>query len=124
MNKTASYSERKTFVQYDENHVLLYLNEQPAEITNEVTGETEQGYSYTGTMPDGGTLIEAPNVTDENRRAKFISGLLGLEYDIDAQIGVRANGDDTNERAEEKAIFMENRRIVKNAVDELLAREI
>ena len=38
MNKTASYSERKTFVQYDENHVLLYLNEQPAEITNEVTG--------------------------------------------------------------------------------------
>ena len=104
--------------------MLLYLNEQPAEITNEETGETEQDYSYTGTMPDGGTLIEAANVTDENRRAKFISGLLGVEYDIDAQIAILANGDDTNEHAEEKAIFMENRRIVKNAVDELLAREI
>ena len=68
--KKISYSERKTFVQYDEKHVVLYLNEEPAEITNEETGETVQGYSYTGSMEDGGTLIEAANVTDGNRRAK------------------------------------------------------
>lgn len=122
--KKVSYSERKTFVQYDEKHVVLYLNEEPAEITNEETGETVQGYSYTGSMEDGGTLIEAANVTDGNRRAKFISGLLGTEYDIDAQIAILANGDDTNEHAEEKAIFMANRRIVKEQVDALLAREI
>lgn len=122
--KKVSYSERKTFVQYDEKHVVLYLNEEPAEITNEETGETVQGYSYTGSMEDGGTLIEAANVTDGNRRAKFISGLLGTEYDIDAQIAILANGDDTNEHAEEKAIFMANRRLVKEQVDALLAREI
>jgi len=120
--KKISYSERKTFVQYDEKHVVLYLNEEPAEITNEETGETVQGYSYTGSMEDGGTLIEAANVTDGNRRAKFISGLLGTEYDIDAQIAILANGDDTNEHAEEKAIFMANRRLVKEQVDALLAR--
>lgn len=122
--KKVSYSERKTFVQYDEKHVVLYLDEEPAEITNEETGETVQGYSYTGSMEDGGTLIEAANVTDGNRRAKFISGLLGTEYDIDAQIAILANGDDTNEHAEEKAIFMANRRLVKEQVDALLAREI
>lgn len=122
--KTVSYKERKNFVQYDDNHVLLYLNEQPAEITNEETGETEQGFSYTGTMEDGGTLIEAKDVTADNRRAKFISGLLGTEYDINDQIAILANGDDTNEHAEEKAIFLANRRIVKEQVDQLLAREI
>ena len=122
--KKISYSERKTFVQYDEKHVVLYLNEEPAEITNEETGETVQGYSYTGSMEDGGTLIEAANVTDGNRRAKFISGLLGTEYDIDAQIAILANGDDTNEHADEHAAFLETRRLVKQAIDELLARNI
>ena len=121
--KKVNYSERKTFVQYDENHVVLYLNEEPAEITNEETGETVQGYSYTGSMEDGGTLIEAANVTSENRRAKFISGLLGTEYDINEQIAILANGDDTNEHSEEKAIFLANRRLVKEQVDSLLARE-
>lgn len=121
---TVNYRERKNFVKYDEKHVLLYLNEQPAEITDDESGETVQGYSYTGTMDDGGTLIEAEDVTDENRRSKFISGLIGTEYDIDAQIAILANGDDTNEHAEEKAVFMANRQTVKTAIDELLARNI
>ncbi|MBQ9187367.1 MAG: hypothetical protein IJ144_06050 [Prevotella sp.] len=121
---TVNYRERKNFVKYDEKHVLLYLNEQPAEITDDESGETVQGYSYTGTMDDGGTLIEAEDVTDENRRSKFISGLIGTEYDIDEQIAILANGDDTNEHAEEKAVFMANRQTVKTAIDELLARNI
>lgn len=123
MNKV-SYKERKNFVKYDEKHVLLYLNEEPTEIVDEESGDKTDGFSYTGTMADGGTLIEAEGVTDANRRSKFISGLLGTEYDIDAQIAILANGDDTNAHAEEKAAFMESRKMVKQAIDELLARDI
>ena len=122
--KTASYTQRKNYVQYDEKHTVLYLNEQPCEIPNEETGESVSGFSYTGNMPDGGTLIEAEGVTDGNRRAKFVAGLIGTEYDIDAQIAILANGDDTNEHADEHAAFLETRRLVIQAIDELLARNI
>ena len=122
--KKADYTERKSFVKYDDKHFVLYLNEQPAVLTNEETGEEKEGYSYTGTMPDGGTLIEAEGVNDSNRRAKFISGLLGTEYTIDAQIAILANGDDTNQHAAEHTAFMETRKLVKQSVDELLARNI
>ena len=122
--KTASYTQRKNYVQYDAKHTVLYLNEQPCEIPNEETGESVSGFSYTGNMPDGGTLIEAEGVTDGNRRAKFVAGLIGTEYDIDAQIAILANGDDTNEHADEHAAFLETRRQVKQAIDELLARNI
>ena len=52
MKQTASYTERKKFEIFDKGHVLLYLNEQPAEIANEETGESTPGFSYTGDMPD------------------------------------------------------------------------
>ena len=122
--KTASYTQRKNYVQFDENHTVLYLNEQPCEIPNEETGESVSGFSYTGNMPDGGTLIETKDVTDDNRRAKFVAGLIGTEYDIDAQIAILVNGDDTNEHADEHAAFLETRRLVKQSIDELLARNI
>jgi hypothetical protein len=46
------------------------------------------------------------------------------EYTTDDQIALLANGEDSNEHAEELAIFHENRRMAKKAVDELLARNI
>lgn len=52
MKQTASYTERKKFEIFDNGHVLLYLNEQPAEIANEETGESTPGFSYSGDMPD------------------------------------------------------------------------
>ena len=58
-----------------------------------------------------------------NMRSKFIAGLIGTEYTKDDQIALLANGEDTNEHAEELAIFHKNRRMAKKAVDELLARE-
>lgn len=122
MNQTASYTERKKFEIYDSGRVLLYLNEQPAEITNEETGENMPGYSYTGDMPDGGTMIEATDVTDENRRDKFVAGLIGRGYDMDAQIAVLANGADTPEHAAELEQFAAWRARCKAAVDELLSR--
>lgn len=124
MTQTASYKERKNFVIYDERHALLYLNEAPAEIADEETGESTPGYSYTGNMPDGGTLVEAEGVTDENRRDKFVAGLIGLSYDMDAQIAVLANGADTPEHAAELAAFSATRAESKRKVDEMLARNL
>lgn len=121
---TATYTERKKFVKYDENHVLLYLNEQPGEVADQETGKSVPGFSYTGDQPDGGTLIEATGVTDENRRDKFVAGLIGFHYDIDAQIATLANGADTPEHAAELAQFSALRAQCKDEVDELLARTL
>lgn len=124
MTQTASYKERKNFVIYDERHALLYLNEQPAEITDEETGESSPGFSYTGNMPDGGTLVEAEGVNETNLRDKFVAGLIGVSYDMDAQIAVLANGADTPEHAAELAAFASTRTACKRQVDEMLARNL
>ena len=114
--------QRQKYIKYDDSHYLLFLNEQAAEQEDEFSGKIS-GYTYTGTMPDGSTLIEATGVTAENMRGKFIAGLIGTEYSKDDQIALLANGEDTNEHAEELAKFKEVRAAAKKAVDELLARE-
>lgn len=121
---TATYTERKNFVKFDDSHVLLYLNEQPGEVTNLETGESAPGYSYTGDQADGSTMIAAEGVTDENRRDKFVAGLIGLHYDLDAQIATLANGADTPEHAAELTQFATLRKQCKGEVDELLARTL
>ena len=108
-------------MKYDNNHYLLFLNEQAAEQEDEFAGKIS-GYTYTGTMPDGSTIIDATGVTAENMRSKFIAGLIGTQYSKDDQIALLANGEDTNEHAEELAKFKEVRAAAKKAVDELLER--
>ncbi len=124
MKKTAFYNERKTYVKYDDDHAVLYLNEHPAEQANEETGETVSGFTYAGDLPDGGTLIEAKDVTDENRRDKYVAGLIGFYFDLDAQIAILANGTDTPEHAAEFEQFSQLRTKCKAEVDELLARTV
>lgn len=124
MTHTATYTERKNFVVYDAGHVLLYLNEQPGEVQNPESGEAVPGYAYTGNQPDGGTLIAATGVTDENRRGKFVAGLIGLRFDVDAQIATLANGSDTPEHAAELEQFTQYRDECKAQIDELLSREV
>lgn len=119
-----SYIGRKNFVKFDDEHYLLYLNEEQAEVKNEKSGDIMQGYAYTGSQPDGGTLVEAKDVNDDNRRAKFVAGLIGTEYDIDSQIAILTNGNDTDQHAQELKDFEDNRRVVKETIDELLAREL
>lgn len=109
---TAGYDLRKGYVTYDREHVILYLNEEA----------TEDGLCYTGTLPDGGTLIAASGITDANRRDKFIAGLIGVRYDMDAQMALLANGTDTEEHARELEAFSAWRARAKAMVDELLAR--
>ena len=114
--------QRQTFVKYDDSHYLLFLHEQAAEQEDEFSGKIS-GYTYTGTMPDGSTLIEATGVTAENMRGKFIAGLIGTEYSKDDQIALLANGEDTAAHAEELAKFRAVRAAAKNEVDELMKRE-
>lgn len=125
---TVNYAERKTFVKYDDDHFLLYLNEQEVEFQTAgedgQPGETVQGYSYTGEEADGSTKIAASGVTDANRRDKFIAGLIGLSFDIDAQIAILANDGDTEVHAEELENYKTCRAQCKVAVDELLGRTI
>ena len=109
-------------MKYDNEHYILFLNEQEAEQTNEV-GDKVKGYTYTGPRQDGSTLIEATGVNKENIRGKFIAGLLGLDYSIDDQIAILANGEDSEQHSEELAAFHRARREAKRAVDELLSRE-
>ena len=124
MNK-ASYTERKNFVKYDNEHYLLYLNEEAAEIVvNEETGETVAGYNYYGNEVDGSVKIKASDVTEDNRRSKFIAGLIGTEYDVDAQIAILANNGDTAEHADDLARFKAIRANIKVAIDELLSRTL
>lgn len=112
---------RQSYMKYDNEHYILFLNEQEAEQTNE-DDEKIKGYTYTGPRPDGSTLIEATGVTSENIRGKFIAGLLGLEYSLDDQIALLANGEDSEQHSEEWADFSRARIEAKKAVDDLLSR--
>ncbi|MEE0978487.1 MAG: hypothetical protein UH625_03675 [Muribaculaceae bacterium] len=118
---TLCYAERRKYEIYDAGHAILYLNESSCSLTDN-NGDLVAGYSYTGDMPDGGTLVEASGVTDENRRDKFVAGLIGRSYDMDAQIAVLANGNDTPEHAAELEQFARMRAECKKAVDEMLNR--
>ena len=118
---TSFNPQRQSYMKYDDNHYLLFLNEQEAEQTNEL-GEKIKGYTYTGPRQDGSTLIEATGVTAENMRSKFIAGLIGTEYTKDDQIALLANGEDSEQHSEELNIFKKVRNEVKKSVDELLAR--
>ena len=119
---TTSFNpHRQSYMKYDNEHYLLFLHEQEAEQTNEL-GEKIKGYTYIGQRQDGSTLIEATGVTPENIRGKFIAGILGLEYSIDDQIALLANGEDSEQHSEELAAFARARSEAKNAVDDLLSR--
>ena len=61
-------------------------------------------------------------MTPDNIRGKFIAGLIGLEYSIDDQIALLANGEDSEEHSKELTDFMKVRNNAKKAVDELLSR--
>lgn len=107
-------------MKYDNEHYLLFLHEQETEQINE-EGEKIKGYTYTGPRQDGSTLIEATGVTTENIRGKFIAGLLGLEYSIDDQIAILANGKDSAKHSEELTRFLTFRQSVKEEIDKLLS---
>lgn len=78
---TAIYTEKRTFEKYDENRYIVYLNETVIpEYTlpsmDDAPQEPVTGYSYTGSEPDGGTLIEATSAD----RDSLINGIIRTRY--------------------------------------------
>lgn len=61
---------------YDEAHFLCYLNEASAVYVAEEGADPAPGFAYTGTMEDGGTLVEC----DEWNRDKLINAVLRTQY--------------------------------------------
>ena len=109
--KTQIYPKKKTFSKFDEKHFIVYLNEEQADYVPSLSGmeqregenvEPVPGYSYSGPLVDGGTMIEAK----EACYAEFVSGLLRLSYSADAESAILANmtvalSEPKNERAAE-----------------------
>ena len=99
METRAIYTERKTFVKYDDNHYLLYLNEEVLE------NHVPEGHGGEPEPEDGGTLIEAADATYE----RFVSGLVRARYSADRVEAITLNklGSDTARMAEFEAEFAE-----------------
>jgi hypothetical protein len=84
MNKVI-YTERKSFLKYDESRYIVYLNEEVIEdYVPQTIGGIEQpsgsepvtAYAYTGPEVDGGTLIDALS----SDRDSLINGIIRSKY--------------------------------------------
>lgn len=79
--KTAIYTEKRTFEKFDDQRYIVYLNETviPEYTLPSIDGTPQEpvtGYSYTGSEPDGGTLIEATSPD----RDSLINGIIRTRY--------------------------------------------
>lgn len=61
---------------YDGAHFICYLNESPADYKADEDATPVPGFAYTGSMSDGGTLIEC----DEWNRDKLINAIIRTRY--------------------------------------------
>lgn len=81
--KKVYYPAKKTFVKFDDEHFLLYLNEEIKENylpeNAEPDAEPFTAYGYSGTEEDGSTKIKATEATYE----QFVSGLIRTGYSAD-----------------------------------------
>ncbi len=120
---TVNYTQRMTFFREDQHHYRLFLNEQPAIFTEQESGTSYNGYSYTGDEPDGSTLIEAVEVDAGNMYGKFVSGLIRKRYTQDEVEAIILNSytDDDNKQSE-LAILQAYRTECKNKIKELMTR--
>lgn len=76
------YPQRRTFLKYDETHIIGYLNEEELTDyipTNNQGGESEEtpepwpvAYAYTGTESDGGTVMHCEQQNDSGELANAI----------------------------------------------------
>ncbi len=124
--KKVYYPTQKTFVKYDDEHFLLYLNEEIKENylpeNAEPDAEPFTAYGYSGTEPDGSTKIKATEAT----YPQFVSGLIRTQYSADAVEAILLNSQstfDAPKEAEHKLEFAdleEFRQECKDAIASLL----
>lgn len=95
MENRVVYTEEKKYSKYDEGHYMTYLGEEiltdyiPEDLPedSELRLQPVTGYAYTGTEPDGGTLIEASDANYDD----FVAGLIRLKYTPDAESAINSN---------------------------------
>jgi hypothetical protein len=75
---TICYLIKKTYQRYDSSHIICYLGEKAVTFKQTSDGEDMHGFSYTGPMPDGGTLIECD--PDNISRDSFINAIISSKY--------------------------------------------
>lgn len=92
MNR-AIYLDKRKFERFDDNHFIVYLNEEtiPDYVPEVMEGQPQPepciAYAYSGSEKDGGTLIQAKEPSYDN----FVSGLIRLKYNADAESAMQAN---------------------------------
>ena len=77
-----TYLDRKKYEKYDDNHFIVYLNEEiiPDYVPETITEGREvpepcTAYAYSGSEKDGGTIIEATSASYDD----FVAGLVRLK---------------------------------------------
>lgn len=127
MNKKY-YLLRMSYVKYDDNHYLLYLNEKRVDDyhpdnAGESAGDdqTVTAYSYEGDEPDGSTKIEAESANYND----FVAGIIRMKYSQNDVEAILCNhGDGNAEHAKEYEDFQAWREQAKEWANEILDRDI
>jgi hypothetical protein len=133
---TVNYPQRKAFTKFDDRHYVLYLGERSVEYLPEHAGLHDgeaagpvDGYSYTGPMGDGGTLVAATEAT----YGAFVSGLLRQRYSADDVEALQANMTEALHNAEHPRAaeftgawdnFQAYREECKTIAKEVISREV
>lgn len=125
MNKKY-YLLRMSYVKYDDNHYLLYLNEKRVDDYHPDNGaagdnKTVTAYSYEGDEPDGSTKIEAESANYKD----FVTGIVRMKYSQNDVEAILCNhGDGNAEHAKEYDDFQAWREQAKEWANEILDRDI
>lgn len=100
---TKVYQERRTYLRYDEAHIIGYLNEEVLEDyvpEDNAHGESEESpepwptaYAYTGTEADGGTVMPC---TKQNDYGELANAIIRSRYTESQELAIQRhaiNGD-------------------------------
>lgn len=125
MNR-AIYLDRRKFDKFDDNHFIVYLNEEtiPEYVPEVMDGQSEPepctAYAYSGSEKDGGTIIEATSAQYDD----FVAGLVRLKFSQNQVEAILCNqGDGDDEHLAEYNALQLYRKDCKTIAAELLARE-
>lgn len=124
MNR-AIYLDRRKFDKFDDNHFIVYLNEEtiPEYVPEVMEGQPEPepctAYAYSGSEKDGGTIIEATSAQYDD----FVAGLVRLKFSQNQVEAILCNqGDGNDEHLAEYNALQLYRKDCKAVASELLAR--
>lgn len=124
MNR-AIYLDRRKFDKFDDNHFIVYLNEEtiPEYVPEVMEGQPEPepctAYAYSGSEKDGGTIIEATSAQYDD----FVAGLVRLKFSQNQVEAILCNqGDGNDEHLAEYNALQSYRKDCKAVAAELLAR--